>query len=70
MKLELNELILNIKKTPIKPIIIENNFIKENFSFFVKKWDITNVIIGPIAISIPAVEEGINCSAQLLNKME
>ena len=67
-KILFNELILNIKKTPIKPIIIDISFIKENFSFFVKKWDITNVIIGPIAMSMPAVEEGINCSAQLIKQ--
>tara|TARA_Y100001980_G_C14228418_1_gene81726 strand:+ start:180 stop:530 length:351 start_codon:yes stop_codon:yes gene_type:complete len=63
-----NEFILNIKKTPTKPIVIETIFIKENFSFLVKKCDITNVIIGPIAISMPAVDEGINCSAQLIKK--
>ena len=27
---------------------------------------IINVIIGPIAMSMPAVDEGINCSAQLI----
>ena len=57
-----------MKKTPTKPIVIETIFIKENFSFLVKKCDITKVIIGPIAISIPAVEDGINCSAQLIKK--
>ena len=39
-----------------------------NLSFFVKKWDIIKVIIGPIAISIPAVDDCINCSAQLIRK--
>ena len=63
-----NEFTLNIKKTPTKPILIEIIFIKENFSFLVKKCDIINVIIGPIAINIPAVDEGINCSAQLIKK--
>ena len=47
---------------------IDRNFINVNFSLLVKKWDIISVIIGPIAINIPAVEDGIYCSAQLIKK--
>ena len=39
-----------------------------NLSFLVKKCDKSKVIIGPIAINIPAVDEAINCSAQLIKK--
>ena len=70
--IEFEELILKklsnskINKTPTKPIQIEINLGIVNLSSFVKKWDRTNVKIGPTPINIPAVEDCMCCSDQLI----
>ena len=60
------ESISKINKTPMKPIIIEINLTELILSSLVKKCDNTKVNIGPIPISIPAVDDWINCSDQLM----
>ena len=56
----------NINKTPTKPIQIEINLGIVNRSSFVKKCDRINVNIGPTPINIPAVEDCMCCSDQLI----
>ena len=60
------ESISKINKTPIKPTIIDINLTELIRSSLVKKCDNTKVNIGPIHISIPAVDDWINCSDQLM----
>ena len=60
------ESISKINKTPIKPTIIEINLTELILSSLVKKCDNTKVNIGPIPISIPAVDDWICCSDQLI----
>lgn len=70
--IELDALILKkvfiskMNKTPMKPIQIEINFETVNLSSLVKKWERIKVNIGPTPIKIPAVDDWICCSDQLI----
>ena len=58
--------ISKINKIPKKPIEIDINLENVNLSSFVKKCDKIKVNIGPTPIRIPAVEDCICCSDQLI----